>query len=397
MVPVISSMSLPFSAYGDLHNYIDYTADFGGNCIRFFGDYLDGDLTYPNPMTPFMRIGTWNPYALAGEPGYPDVPIYDLAVLYPPYWDRLKDIFEHMKLRGIIPWFVFEDRCSEADGGVYRFNQCFYSNVQRYPDWNVPGAYAGGVEAAIPGGSIGLGLNDYHYHYELRVIDLWYSLGMVTIFGEPRNEIGYRVSNPETGEIECPLEDQLEWIRLRCSALHNLKYTKTIVSTRDPITGPDVLALMDNAGGPAADLWDQHAIGEAADIATHPNGWPVNRVIWNTDGAWNGEGPGMSFAGKHDVSPEQMAGLRKEILSQGAAGGCYLSQGQIFSGTDPWDMGLIDQRPLGALSGYAVDQVLSVNNGTIGHRSESPSLERPKPCLEYLQEGNLIKWWRCVK
>ncbi len=88
-----------------------------------------------------------------------------------------------------------------------------------------------GVHPTIPGGTTGLGLNDYHYQYKLWVIDLCYEIGLTKVYAEPKNEFGYDV-----GPL-CSLEAQIEWFKFRCQALRNLKYTLVIGSARPPV-GP---------------------------------------------------------------------------------------------------------------------------------------------------------------
>jgi hypothetical protein len=325
------------SARGDWHHYLEQCAANGANTVRFFLDYVDGAGGEYHPVSPFLEVGTWNPCALAGEPGYPDVPQVDLTRKDPAYWQRLREVLCEMNRLALTPWFVFEDQCSEFRDGWERHLNSFYGNVQRYPGWDVPGYYTPetGVHAAIPSGTIGLGLNDYHYQYELWVIELCYEIGLTEVYAEPKNEFGYDV-----GPL-CSLEVQLEWFKLRCLALRNLKYTLVIGSARPPI-GPGIAAF--------CDLYDQHCIIEAADIERCPNGLDPSVVILDSDGAPNGTGPLASYFGWRSRGLEQAISIGDAITALGYAGFCEMPQEQIDTPDLPWNVGLIDYAPLRILA-----------------------------------------------
>lgn len=341
-------MYLPVSSTGDVLGDIKRFASNGCNVGRIFLDHLDGRGNKPNPLCPFLTVtDSWNATAICGTPGYERLTLRDLTQKNPEHWSRLESILVTMRDNKMRPWFVFEDRSGETLTGPGRFLRPMYGNIQRYPGWNVPGFYPNGpdcIQPAIPGADLGVGLDDYRYAWELSVISLCYKLGIFDPWYEPKNEIGY-------DKEAATLEEQLDWIRRRCQAGKNLKYVKTIVSARPPITGQMVLALRNpNTQEPVVDLWDQHVIGEAADVAKHPNGWPVERVIWNTDGAANGAGPGESVYHYKDVSVEQIKGLSEKAVADKASGVCFMSQGQIDDFDGPFNMDKIPSEQIAAMS-----------------------------------------------
>lgn len=322
---------------GDWRAYLEKCAANGVNTVRFFLDEVGPDWTYlPGP---FKLLGFWNPYAAAGVPGQPDVPCVDLAQKNPAWWDHLREVLCAMKDLGLTPWFCFEDRCSEPypEEGWKRWLNSFYGCAQQFPGWNRPGYYTPetGVEPKHAGGNMALGLNDYHYQYELWVIDLCYSLGITVVYGEPKNEIGYDVAQLYG------IDDQIEWFRLRAEALRNLKYTLVIGSARPPILGLIV---------PYVDLYDVHGILDVPQLDRLAAGLDPAKTLVSTDGALDGGTGRASVFGIRSIGEDQAAVLGAELTRRGYAGWTVLPQEQIWSATSTWNVDLIDHAPTRALA-----------------------------------------------
>ena len=116
---------------------------------------------------------------------------------------------------------------------------------------------------------------------EAYVYSLFKAEGHTEIWGEPKNEYGY-----EEGEAYS-FADMENWYRLRCEHLHKLGF-KVVGSINGFITAGMI--------APYIDLYDQHGIitTAEADAKMTENGQPYSKVIWNTDGAWSGNGSGYS-------------------------------------------------------------------------------------------------------
>ena len=328
-------MTLPLTSRGDWKGMLKKAADNGANCIRFFLKYLDDDLKEPNFMAPFEEIGEWNPGEIAGDAARNHiVPMYDLTKRNPAFIDFIEDLAAEMFHLGLAPWIAFDDRCSETEGDWRQFNDPYYSNCQLHPWWN---ANPPSTERAFAGGNQALELNIYHEILEQEVYNIFLAAGHTTIYAEPKNEYGYDEGPAYT------IDDMLNWFGLRAQNLSRLGY-KVIGSIRPPITAQGIADMVD--------LYDQHAIITTADATAKmiENGLPYGKVIWNTDGAWNGTGPGMSCFGIHDASPTQMDALGKEAVAKLAAGVCFLPQVQIDDPDGPWNMDKIDYNPLQAMS-----------------------------------------------
>ena len=289
---------------GDWRAYLESCAENGVNTVRFFLDEIGPDWTYlPGP---FRLLGFWNPYAAAGIPGQPDVPCVDLSQRNPAYWDHLREVLCAMKDLSLTPWFVFEDQCSEPypEEGWRRWLNAFYGNVQQYPGWNRPGYYTPetGVDPKHGGGILALGLNDYHYQYELWAIDLCYSLGITIVYGEPKNEYGYQLIPGGLGTID----DQLEWFRLRYASLRNLKYTLVIGSARPPLT---TLII------PYVDLYDLHGVLNMPQLDRLAAGLDPAKTLISTDGALEGGTGKASVFGIRSIGEDQARVLGAELIA----------------------------------------------------------------------------------
>lgn len=336
--PIRAVMVLIWDSLGDRRRFLQAAKENGANTIRIFVDYGVGGVMRMNPVHPFKLIGTWNPYAQAGADGRPDVPQFDLTQKEDACWAALEEILAECGRLGLAVWADFRDHGSEPDEDWRRYLFSFYGNVQMWPGWQTPGYYSGGLEPAHAGGGIGPGLDGYHREFYLWFRDACLRNGVKRILGSPMNECGW----PEAPA--CKLADQVRWIKAQAEALDDLGY-EVVISTGYTLTAQVVA----DARVPI-DFWDQHAVIEATDIPSLP--FPDNQVIYNTDGAWNGAGPGTSCPPfeKHDASPEQMRALGAEAVRRRAAGVCFLSQQQIWSPDDPWNVDLVDMRPVRAMA-----------------------------------------------
>jgi len=335
---IIGSMILAMDSDGDIDQTLEAIKDNGGNTVLMFVEYGVGDCSKPNPVCPFLTVGRWNPYALVGMPGYPDVPQRELTQKDPAYWIKARKVLVKMEKLGLTPWFAFRDHGSEPQSGYARWHAAFFGNTKMFPGWNRPGYYTTSVEPAIGGGGIGPDLDVDFWWLAKWMIDLCYEVGITKAYGSPMNEAGW----PE--EAACTKAQQVRWFHSCCRSLRNLQY-RVVGSIGYTLTHHDIMP----SNGEGADYYDQHGIVRVSDIPGDiPN---PSKVILNTDGGFAGaEGTGVSVFGKHDVSPAQCEALGKFIQDTGFAGGVFLSQKQITSRTGPWNMAVIDHAPLRALA-----------------------------------------------
>jgi|WetSurSiteA1Bulk_404760.scaffolds.fasta_scaffold00434_12 hypothetical protein len=373
---------------GDWRLFLQNAADAGANCIRLPLDYLDGDGNHANPFHLFEQVGIWNPYALAGEAGYPDVPIFDITKKDEPAWAHLREVLIEMKRLSLIPWFVFQDRCSIAISGWQRFLNSFYSNIQRYPGWNIPHYYDGGVEAAIGGSLIGQGLNDYYWQYEKWIIDLCYELGIIELYGEPMNECG-AAEKDESGHYIVSVAEWLQWLGWRMDSLKNLKYSKRIISIREPLSNQLI--------APICDLVDAHWILEASDIPIYAANLEPKRTILDADGAMNGAGPHASVFGQRSRSIAQARSIGSFAREKGYAGFAELAPEQISDANGPWNTDCIDYAPLLELSlssGWEPSSYLICGKSRQQQRSDEAKIEKKEEsCFEkYIADRPISKW-----
>lgn len=306
------------TATGDLEAHGKRIQECGANCVRFVLNYLHDDNAIPNPLTPYVRIGTWNPGAMGASADYNrDFPMYDLAQRNQDFIDRLAVIASWMKRYGLIPWICFDDQCSEpvsyvdAAGNLVTqdewksMNDCYTSCRQRFPNWQTS------IEHVGSNGNKDMALNPYREQLERDVYSLFRAVGFTEIYGEVENEYGYTV----TPGCLFPVEAQLDWYATRAANLKGIGY-KVIGSARDPITTKIV---------PYVDIYDAHNIRNATDSDYALGITEPARTILNTDGAM-GDAPEESIFGGHSVSVEQAKSIGSSAAVHSAAGFCYLSQ-----------------------------------------------------------------------
>ena len=406
---LIGTMSLPLTERGDVEAEIKDSNEAGAKVKRIFLVYLDGDGWKANPLTPYRVVGNWKPRNAES------FPIYDLEQWYEPYWDRLRTVLIWLKANGQTPWFSFEDRCSEIEEDDRKFNMMYYSNEQQFPFWRSPDLYADGVHPKYPGGQNALALNVYRERVEKRVHDLCLELGIDGVYAEPKNEYGYDIIYDENGNTAYSVEDMVTWFRLRCNNLKSLGYT-VIGSIRPDMTVP--------LAAPFIEILDQHRIIEVTDIDKYSDpDFPVEKTIWNTDGAWNGDGPGYSCFGIRNMSEAQAKALGEEAVKRNAYGVIYLSQSRITDPYLPWDADGADNRPTKALADamgqppivYVDVQVCSVTDllpnpycpvttrkfeqgkePTAVCAIHTAPVPPVKPCWYFLITGNIKHWLRCI-
>jgi len=326
---------------GDWQAYLRGAAANGINTIRFGIDTLVGEANEYNPLTPFKLLGWWKPGDIVGHPEYPAVPCVDLTQKNPEYWSKLRDILVEMKALGLTPWVFFEDRCSISYWEDWHlFLNSFYGNSKMFPGWSTPGYYHDSVQAKYGGGILSLDLNDDRYRLEFWFIDLCYSIGLTTVYAEPMNEYGWAAAPA------CTIAQQLEWFKVQCAALRNLKYTIIIGSAVPPIERQII---------PYVDVYDQHCVIEAGDVDRYAGGLNRAKTILNSDGAPNGQGTSMSFLGYRNRSVDQANGLGARIVAEGWAGWCDMPQEQIDTSTINghevgWNLDKVDWAPARALA-----------------------------------------------
>lgn len=330
-------MSLLWDSLGDPLKFMEDAKENGADTIRLFLITSVGSNFEPSPRHPFKIVGYWNPYRERGVMDRPDVPMVDLTIKDEPSWELLEKIIKKAGELGLALWFVFRDQCGESDQDYLRYYAPFYGCVQMWPGWKTPGFYKDKLEPAISGGGMGPGLDPYHKTFYTWVKELCDKY-KVKAYGEPMNEMGWQV----LPEHIFTLVEMKWWFFAQCEMLRDLGYT-VIGSVR-----PDMTYEMIE---PWCDLIDIHGIGEPADAIKWVNsGLPIYKVIFNTDGAWNGRGDGISCNFKRDVSQDQIRSLGAYAQVVGAAGVCFLSQQQIWSPTEPWDMRLISLSTIRAMA-----------------------------------------------
>lgn len=381
-----SAMACLLNDAGDWRLFLRQCKAAGANMIRIFLDWLDGEGTKPNAFHLFLQIGEWNPYALGGYGGYPNVPIFDLTKKDEAAWAHLREVLQYMKELGLTPWFIFQDRCSISAEGWQRFLNSFFSNKQRYPGWDIPGYYTPetGVEAAISGSLIGEGLNDYYWQYEYWVIDLCYQLGITFVAGEPMNEVGDSRKDQQ-GNYIVSVDEWMQWLGWRMASLSNLKYNVRIISIREPLSYQLV--------APICDIVDAHWIVEAGDIDRYAAGLDLKKAILNSDGGANGKGPLVSEYGQHNRSLDQARSVGAACSDRMAAGFCELFPEQITHAA--WNTDRIDYAPLRELSiasGGLAD--LNAEKSKQHQKSDEAKIEQAEQsCYEkYIAHRPISKW-----
>lgn len=368
---ILGAMSMLPTAIGSWKSHLQAFRSAGGNVYRLFWCYFDGGRPNENRFGPFLKLGDWNPYALCGASGRPNVPQYDTTQKDPESWATMKEILAEMARLGIAPWIAFRDRCSESDNDYERYYKPFYGCLKNWPYWKTIEANGknyytnqGTLDEAIAGGSIGSGMDEDHYRLYDWTMTLCRELKIPTVYGEPMNEVGW---DEAPG---CTVEDQVRYVKAQCKSLRDLGYVVVVSATR----ALNVQVL--TAGKVDFDLWDQHCISEVEDIAGYPNGLPPARVIWDTDGGLShGDGPGKSVYGVKDSSPEQFEALAREAIRVGAAGIKFMSQGQITTDTPGnWDLTQFDLRAVEAAGKvlFPAPDYVDVEVCTTSHLLPSP-------------------------
>jgi hypothetical protein len=315
------------TARGNTGAFFKAVHENGGNCVRFFVNYLEDDCEEPSPLPPFVTAGTWNPEHIAyGTAGHV-LPIRDLSVRNPAWTARAEAIAALCVKYEIAPWVVFDDQCSQCEGWRM-YNDSYYGSIQLHPGWA-----GGSLDRAFGGGNQALELNPYREALERDTLAIFKTAGCPLVYGEPMNEYGM-----EPGPAYS-LEDELHWYELRAASLKSLGYDLVLGSARPPIT-----TLISGY----VDRYDVHCIVTPTDLAALNLGLPNDRVIVDTDG---GMGAGkVSATGARTLTAAQATTLGAAVKAGNFGGWCLIFQEATDSLTLPENLDAVDYAPLRAFA-----------------------------------------------
>jgi hypothetical protein len=371
-------------AAGSLPLFFERAAEAGIKAIRMF--YLC-NFSRENEMCPFKKIGRWT----AGGRG--DFPFYDHLIPSLDYWHRFDLIHQGIKQYGMEVHGVLRDRCS-WDYGNDRFNDPYWSSIQKYPDPNDK------KNKAIKGGIYGEEMKPLHADWfaavvnRLNELQVPYKLEVENEFRNfPMHERGYTKNQ------------FFAWMHWAVRELESLgcPRTKIITSILDEDQWHRYYGL--------GTIYSHHGCvtPKKADrlrvkMLSESDAW-AHRIIFSGDGGRDGKGdkdpnPKKGWKGLGEDDAETMGGLFKawDIYGYG-----YMSRaskpirGPIKKGGQPENLDKVNFGP-------AKRMYLTVNL-PVPEPPQPPTPEPPplpptpppaRPCSYYFKRLNFKRWFRCL-
>ena len=321
------------TARGDVGKFITIIAANGATACRFFLIETWGDST-AHPLQPYVEVGRWRNDYHDG----PLAPIYDLEKWNEAYWNRLKAVLTFLKEANIRPHLVFFDHSSRNVGGIDKYYEPLFSNIQRYPTWKTDPA----ADPAIPGGLMGQGMKQYHKKFMNRVVKLVSSIGL---------KADYEIWNEFYGWHEGsgtwpPVEDAVAWFQEMTDYLVGLGVPEERIITSNSL-GAEEMAEMSG-------VYAIHNIGNAAQIKPS---YPYHAHIeFSGDGYYQGQG-NADYKGRRCASAEELSGVARKMRQYGYKRYEYFDfaiEGAKAKSTETWcgvwaNVDLFDPAPLKAM------------------------------------------------
>jgi hypothetical protein len=238
-IPVYVGAYDLMGATGDWKSFLRKCKSAGATGVRFFICY---SWQGPQPTSPYKQVGTWK-----HENG-DTFPLYRLSEWNKEFWDKLDDVLNNMRELNLTPWLVCEDFCSLKGDQHSKYFNPFYSSEEA-------------LSPATPGGVWGPSMDKYHAALVAKATARW-------CMGELANEY----------DIVDGTDEQ---------------YKRWDDSIGIPFDGDKHLvssgARVNRMGLLSADIYSPHGIGTAIQIASM-YGIPPAKMIWSSDGFWQGQG-----------------------------------------------------------------------------------------------------------
>jgi hypothetical protein len=239
-IPVYVGAYDLMGATGDWKSFLRKCKSAGATGVRFFICY---SWQGPQPTSPYKQVGTWK-----HENG-DTFPLYRLIEWNKEFWDKLDDVLNNMRELDLTPWLVCEDFCSlKGDQHVKYFNP-FYGSEEA-------------LSPATPGGVWGESMDKYHK-------------ALADRFTHYRDIV--ELAN-EYDIVDGSDEDYINWYWRNSRDINVNVFLAT--------SG----ARVNRLGMRSRDeLYSPHGIGTAIQIEGM-YGIPPAKMIWSSDGFWQGQG-----------------------------------------------------------------------------------------------------------
>jgi hypothetical protein len=267
-IPVYVGAYDLMGATGDWKSFLRKCKSAGATGVRFFICY---SWQGPQPTSPYKQVGTWK-----HENG-DTFPLYRLSEWNKEFWDKLDDVLNNMRELNLTPWLVCEDFCSlKGDQHVKYFNP-FYSSEEA-------------LSPATPGGVWGESMDKYHAALVKKVT-------------------AYECLAELANEYDIVDGTDTQYDRWEDKMGGNVPAVVTLISSGSRVA---TLGLSE-----WDDWYSPHGIGTAIQIESM-YGIPPAKMIWSSDGFWQGQGH-ADAKGKRGVGIDEARKIGARVKEIGGA------------------------------------------------------------------------------